>query len=261
MESTLSMVDLHCHILPGIDDGPDRIEESLAMAQCAVADGITCVVATPHASDDYVFDFAAVRKLRDELQACVGDRLTLATGCDFYLSAENLAALREDAPRFCINQRDYILVEFNEFSIPPSMDQVLHELQLAGLRPIITHPERNAILRAQADRLRKWVRRGCFVQVTANALTGTFGTGSQKDALRWIEEGIVHFVASDAHNTRSRPLRLRSAYDLVAGKFGVEKAEALFHDNPLAAFEGRELPHLTLPEDSSGPRRKRFLFF
>ena len=256
------MVDLHCHILPGLDDGPDKMETSLAMAESAIADGITHVVATPHSSNEYLFDFAAVRKLRDELQERVGDRLTLATGCDFHLDPENLAALHEDASRFCINQRDCLLVEFNEYSIPPSMDQTLHQLQLAGLRPIVTHPERNGILRMQPDRLKRWVSLGCYIQVTANALTGTFGPTAQKDALRWIDEGIVHFVASDAHNTKSRPLKLRLAYELIASRFGVEKAEALFHDNPLAAFEGRELPHVPQVEDEPhAPRRKRFLFF
>jgi protein-tyrosine phosphatase len=256
-----TMVDLHCHILPGLDDGPDTMETSLAMAESAIADGITHVVATPHSSIEYFFDFTMVRKLRDELQERVGDRLMLATGCDFHLSPENLNALSEDAPRFCINQHDCLLVEFNEYSIPPSMDQALHQLQLAGLRPIITHPERNGILRRQFDRLKRWVNLGCYIQVTANSLTGTFGPNAQKDALRWIGEGIVHFVASDAHNTKSRPLKLRPAYDLTASQFGVEKAEALFHDNPLAAFEGRELPHVPEVADPPSARRKRFLFF
>jgi protein-tyrosine phosphatase len=256
------MVDLHCHILPGIDDGPDKIEDSLAMAEDAIADGITHVVATPHASDDHWFDFSRVRLLRDQLQARLRDRLALATGCDFHLNPENLTALREDASRFCINQHDYLLVEFNEFSIPPAMDKTLHELQLLGLRPIITHPERNGILRAQTPRLKRWVSLGYYIQVTANALTGTFGAGSQKDAMRWIADGLVHFVSSDAHNTKTRPLRLRPAYDVVANEFGVEKAEALFHDNPLAAWEGRELPHV--PDPDTEPlvaRRKRFFFF
>lgn len=256
------MVDLHCHILPGLDDGPEQIEESLAMAEDAIADGITRVAATPHASNEYSFDFSTVRRLRDELQVRLGDRLTLGTGCDFHLNPENLAAVREDAPRFCINQHDYLLVEFNEISIPPSMDRTLHELQLAGLRPVITHPERNSILRSQPDRLRRWVALGCAVQVTANALTGTFGPTAQKDALRWIGEGVVHFVSSDAHNTRSRPLKLRAAYDVVATEFGVEKAEALFHDNPLAAWEGRDLPHVPeLDSQSVVTKRKRFFFF
>jgi protein-tyrosine phosphatase len=256
------MVDLHCHILPGLDDGPESMDESIAMAESAIADGITHVVATPHANSRFAFDFAQVRKLRDELQKLIGGRLALATGCDFHMDPENLAALKEDAPRFCLNQRDYLLVEFNEISIPPAMNQTLHELQLAGLRPVITHPERNAILRTKPERLAKWVRLGCCAQVTGGSLTGAFGTGAQDDALFWIGMGLIHFVSSDAHNTRNRPLKLQPAYDVVREKFGKEKARALFVENPLAAFEGRSLPHVPeIPDDLTRPRRKRFFFF
>jgi protein-tyrosine phosphatase len=256
------MVDLHCHILPGLDDGPETMEISLAMAESAIADGITHIVATPHSSSEYHFDYPRVRKLRQELQEKIGDRLTLATGCDFHMNPENLDALREDAPRFCINQRDYLLVEFNEYSIPPAMDQTLHEIQLLGLRPVITHPERNAILRLQSERIAKWVRNGCCVQVTAGSLTGVFGPGAQKDAWHWMADGLVHIVASDAHNMRGRPLKLGSAFDIVSEKFGEEKARALFIDNPLAAFEGRNLPHVPeLSDENPPPRRKRFFFF
>jgi len=254
------MVDLHCHILPGLDDGAKTIEESMAMAESAIAEGVTRIVATPHSSRHYLFDFALVRRLRDELQSRIGNKLELATGCDFHLDPENLNSLRKDSSIYCINQHDYLLVEFNEISIPPAMDQTLHEIQLAGMHPIVTHPERNRILRAHPERLKKWVLQGCFVQVTGGSLTGGFGPAPQKDALRWIREGLIHFVASDAHNTRTRPLHLQSAFDTVAGQFGREKARALFLDNPLAAYEGRELPHV--PEfEISPPRKKRFFFF
>jgi protein-tyrosine phosphatase len=256
------MVDLHCHILPGLDDGSSGIEESLEMAETAIADGITHVVATPHSSNSYIFDFRRVRELREELQGHLGDRLVLATGCDFHMSPENMIALRKEAARFCINQKNYLLVEFNEFSIPPAMDHTLHELQLAGLQPVITHPERNAILRARPERLKQWVRHGCYVQVTANSLTGTFGPGAQEDGWRWISAGLIHFVASDAHNTTSRPLQLRPAYDAVKTQFGEEKAEALFVTNPLAAFEGRELPHVPeIADEDEAPRKRKFFFF
>jgi len=217
------MVDLHCHILPGIDDGPADIEESLAMAESAINDGITHVVATPHCSSEYRFDYSRVQHLRDRLQSELGDRLKLATGCDFHLNPENVEALRKSASRFCINQHDYLLVEFNEIAIPPSMDDTLHDLQLKGLRPVVTHPERNAILRRQPERLAAWLRLGCYVQVTAGSLTGTFGPRAQEDSLCWIERGFVHFVASDAHNTRRRPLRLQPAYDAVSKQFGEER--------------------------------------
>lgn len=256
------MVDVHCHILPGIDDGPVTMEMSLAMAESAIADGITHVVATPHSSNEFHFDYLRVRELRDELQLKIGGELLLATGCDFHLNPENLAALREDPPRFCINQKDYLLVEFSEYSIPPSMDQTLHEIQLMGLRPIITHPERNAILRRQPDRLVKWVRLGCSVQVTAGSLSEVFGTGAQKDAWRWLTDGLVHIVASDAHNAGRRPLKLKPAYELIREKCGEEKAHALLVENPMAAFEGRDLPYVPeLRMESEHPRRKRFFFF
>src|SRR5215467_13281716 len=200
------MVDLHCHILSGFDDGAKSVQESLTMAETAIADGITHVVATPHSSNEYRFDFAAVQQACRELQVAVGDRLKLATGCDFHLSPENLAALKKNAAPFCIHQKDYLLVEFNEFAIPPAMDETLYQIQLAGLRPIITHPQQNA--------------------------------------LTWIARGLVHFVASDAHNLTARPHKLRAAYDVVRSEFGQQMAEALFVENPLAAFEGQPLPHV-----------------
>src|SRR5262249_31643045 len=125
----------------------------------------------------------------------------------------------------------------------------------------ITHPERNALLRGKPERLRQWVRRGCYAQVTAGALTGTFGPSARKDAENWIAQGLVHFVASDAHNTRGRPLRLRPAYEFVVGGFGEGKAHALFIANPLAAVEGRPLPHVPEVAERATPRRRRFFFF
>jgi len=256
------MVDLHCHVLPGLDDGPDTMEESLEMAEAAIVDGITHVVATPHSNDRFWFDFTQVRRLCDELQARVGNRIQFATGCDFHVNPENLALLRKQPREYCINQHDCLLVEFNEISIPLAMDRTLHEMQLSGLRLIVTHPERNVILRTHPERLREWVRRGCFVQVTGNALTGAFGPTAQQIALQWIGEGLVHFVASDAHNNRSRPLRLQTAYDVVADQFGERKARGLFVENPGAAFEGRDLPHVPEVEKPvAPPRRKRFFFF
>ena len=256
------MVDVHCHILPGLDDGPEAFDESVAMAESAIADGITHVVATPHASTEFTFDYRRVQQLRDRLQAEVGERLTLATGCDFHLNPENVEALRRNPSPFCINQRDYLLVEFNEISIPPALDETLHDLQLKGIRPVITHPERNAILRRERERLTNWVRLGCYVQVTAGSLTGGFGPRAQEDSLCWIAQGLVHIVATDAHNTRRRPLKLQPAYDLVREQFGEAKASALFTDNPMAMFEGRDLPHIPeIADERKAAARKRFLFF
>jgi protein-tyrosine phosphatase len=253
------MVDLHCHILSGMDDGAKTAADSLAMAEMAIADGITHVVATPHSNNEYQFDYAAVERAAAELQNAVSDRLEIATGCDFHLSPENLAKLKRNAAPFCIHQKDYLLVEFNEFSIPLTIDQALYEIQLAGLRVIITHPERNGIMRSQPERLEKWIRKGSYGQVTGGSLLGAFGAAARQTSLEWIARGMIHFVASDAHNVSGRPHKLRAAYDLVQAEFGEEKAEALFRENPLAAFEGRALPHV--PEISVSPPKKRWFPF
>ena len=231
------------------------------MAEDAIQDGITHVVATPHASTNYKFDFTKVRAAREELLACLDGRLTLATGCDFHLDHDNFMLLRKNPAAFCINQKDYLLVEFNEFSIPPAMDQTLHELQLMGLRPIITHPERNGILRAQPERLRAWARLGCYVQVTAGSLSGVFGAGAQQDAWSWIDQGLVHFVSSDGHNTARRPIKLRFAYEAIAKERGQALAEALLVENPMAAFNGEPLPYIPEPTAEEARRKKKRFFF
>jgi protein-tyrosine phosphatase len=260
------MVDIHCHILPGMDDGADTLETSIQMADMAIADGITHVVGTPHANSEYKFDPDLIRQRRDELQAAVGDRLILATGCDFHLSFENLQDIPKNPHKYTINQKNYLLVEFADFAIPPSMDDTMHKLQLMGLSPIITHPERNALLRTKPERLYGWLHQGAYVQITAQSILGRFGTGAQRHAEQWLDDDRVHFVASDAHSVKGRPLLLRAAYDAVAERRGEAVAQALFHDNPLAAFEGRGLPYEPEQLNPSAKRmqykrRKRFLFF
>lgn len=263
------MVDIHCHLLAGLDDGPDTLDESIQMAEIAIADGITHVVATPHANSMFKFDPDLISRRRDELQARLGERLILTTGCDFHLSFENLQDAEANPAKYTLNQKKYLLVEFAEFGIPSAMNEVLHKLQLAGLHPIITHPERNALIRGDRGRLDGWLRQGCYVQVTAQSLLGRFGPAAQHSAETWLEEDAIHFFASDAHNLISRPPRLRQAFDVVAQRKCEETARSLFYENPLAALEGRPLPYVPAPaefpeagEVSAGlRRRKRFFFF
>ena len=263
------MIDIHCHILPGLDDGPDAREMSLEMAEMAIADGITHVIGTPHASPDHAFIPELVKQRRDELQAAVEGRLILATGCDFHLSFENLRDIDHNASRFTLNQKNYLLVEFADFSIPPSMDQALHGLHLAGLRPIVTHPERNPLIRAKPERLYRWLRQGCYVQITAQSLSGRFGKAAQEVAQELMRMRAVHFIASDAHNVTSRPLRLKETFELVGKSYGEDVAQAVMIDNPRAVFEGRSLPWVPELDDDVGlspgataiKKKKRFWFF
>ncbi len=261
------MVDIHCHILPALDDGAKSFDEALRMAEMAIEDGITHVVATPHSNSEYRFDFGVVRERRNELQAKLGERLQLATGCDFHLSMENLEAIRACPANYTINQRRYLLIEFADFAIPPGTEETLKNLQQLGLSLIITHPERNPLIRAQPQRLKRWLQQGCYVQVTAQSLLGRWGEVARKQVEALLDQKMVHFVASDAHNIAQRPLRLKEAYGVVAERWGESLAQSLFRENPLAAFEGRELPYkpeLPLVADQLTPpvrRRKRFIFF
>lgn len=263
------MVDIHCHILPGLDDGAESFEIALAMADMAIDDGITHVIGTPHASPAHCYDPELVKQRRDQLQARFEGRLILATGCDFHLSFENLQDIQKDPTRYTLNQKTYLLVEFADYSIPPALDQVLHQLQLAGSHPVITHPERNPLIRLQPERLFRWIKQGCYVQLTAQSLFGRFGKAAQEITEEWLEAGAVHFLASDAHNLTSRPLRLKEAFDQVARTRGEKVAKALLVENPMAAFEGRALPYVPelaenvgLRSGAGAPRRrKRFWFF
>jgi protein-tyrosine phosphatase len=257
------MVDIHCHLLPGLDDGPDSLEDSLRMAEMAIADGITHVIATPHANETYPFLPDLVRKRRDEIQERLGSRLILATGCDFHLSYENLNDLRRSPSKYTLNQKNYLLVEFADFAIPPTIDRTLHELWMSGLRPIITHPERNGLIRGNPQRLAQWIRQGCYVQVTALSLLGRFGESAQKFTDWLLEKDAIHFFASDAHSLKGRPLLLREAFEVVTERRGHRVARALFIENPLAAFEGRPLPYVPEPPALERPpkRKRRFWFF
>ena len=263
------MVDIHCHLLYGLDDGPESFETSCAMAESAVSEGVTHVIATPHSSQAHRFVPELIRQRRDEIQEAFRGRIVIGTGCDFHLSFENLQAVQKDPLRFSLNQKNYLLVEFAEFAVPATADQTLHELQLIGLTPIITHPERNPLIRTNAERMFRWLRQGCYTQVTAQSLLGKFGRPAQDATKEWLAAGAIHFFASDAHNTTSRPLRLKEAYDEVAKLHSEDVARALFIENPMAVFEGQPIPFVPELEESLGqapgarkpPRKKRFIFF
>ena len=258
------MVDVHCHILPGLDDGAADEKNPWQWRNPRFRMAITHVVATPHSSAEFRFDYERVRELHGQLQRLVGDRLVLATGCDFHLNLENLEALRKDPARFCINQRNYLLVEFSEFSIPPTTSHTLHDMQLMGLHPIITHPERNAIIQAQTKLLASWVRLGCFVQVTGGSLTGTFGPRAKADASAldrdwaWcISWPATRTIRGDGRCGCSP--RMRSSGNNLA----ISRPGRCFSTIPWRRSKGASC--LTCPKllrsGKPGQKRKRFWFF
>jgi protein-tyrosine phosphatase len=237
------MVDIHHHLLPGLDDGSDSLDTSVAMAAIAVAEGITHVVCTPHANGQYGFDPAINAALTDELRgrlSAEGIPLTLGSGCDFHLSFDNVKQAQAEPARFSINGLGYILVEVPDYGLPPGLTETFYDLQLAGLTPILTHPERNPTLQHEPARLKDWLRSGVLIQVTADSLTGHKGKSAARMALQLLEDRWVHFLATDAHNTTGRPPRMREAHDLVATQFGASYARSLCITNPLAVFLGKQ---------------------
>ena len=241
------MVDIHTHILPGIDDGARSWEMALHMCQMAIQDGTTHIVASPHANDEYTYDREKYEALLAELAERAGPQLQFSLGCDFHFSYDNLVMLERAPQTFTIGSTQYLLAELSDFSIPPWITTKLQDLVAMGLRPIITHPERNPILQAKPQRIASWVELGCPVQVTANSLTGRWGDKAVKTAKWLLERELVHIIASDCHNIQGRSPILSEARKLLEKNYGDELAAMLTHDNPTAVVENRDLPYFPLP--------------
>lgn len=256
------MVDIHSHFLPGLDDGPKTLEDSLAMIEMAAADGITHFVATPHCNSKYTFSLHRNRALLADLQARVGDRISLLGGCDFHLSYENLQQIQADKSPFTINEGAYLLAEFSDYGIAPNTPELLHNLRLHGIFPIVTHPERNPLIHQRGVTfLARLVEMECPIQVTAAAFTGRFGKRAQGFAEELLAHRLVHIVASDAHDTSDRPPKLSPAREVVAALAGEGVAQALFVENPRAVINSKPLPYLPTPATPQPRGRKRFWFF
>ena len=244
------MVDIHHHLLWGTDDGARDFETSFAMAKASAADGVTHVVCTPHASGSFAFNPESNRAKATELQARLDAErvpLTIGLGCDFHLSYDNILEAKEDPSRFTVNGHGYLMVEIPDYGVPPGMTETFYELQLAGLTPILTHPERNPTLQADQSRLAEWMRGGVLVQVTGDSVTGKMGKAAEKMAHDLLSRRWVHFLATDAHNVTSRPPRLSHARDLVAKKYGRDYAESLVETNPRAVYEGTRFEAVAEP--------------
>jgi protein-tyrosine phosphatase len=238
----LQMVDLHCHFLPDIDDGARDAAETAAMLEIAAQTGTTHLVATPHADTRFQFDPAATARLLDEARVAAPPGLQLFPGCDFHIMHDNLVDALAHPRRYTINASRYLLIELSNQIIFPNTSEMFDRLEQAGLRIIISHPERNPILRGRPELIQQWVEQGRYVQLTAAALTGLWREKIQAFARRLLEAGHVHFIASDGHSPTNRPPRLDEARTWVEQRHGAEFATRLFLENPLAVIEDRPLP-------------------
>jgi protein-tyrosine phosphatase len=247
------VIDIHSHILPGIDDGPKALEDAVAMLKIAAESGTTDIVATPHASARFTFDPELIDRKITELQAAVGPTPRIHRGCDFHLTVENIQDALAKPAKYTINNRRYLLVEFSDAFIPDTTHEIFDRFQAAGLTPVVTHPERNVLLRTRIDQLQSWVEDGCLVQITAQSLLGHFGRTAGRIASQLLQRNLAHFVASDAHDTKHRPPTLNEAYIYVASTWGERCAQTVFVTAPRAAILGEPFD----PDSAEQRYRKR----
>ena len=241
------MIDIHSHILAGVDDGAKSWDVAAEMCRMAAADGIEHIVATPHANHRYKYNRAELAQQLDYLRSLIGDKPTLSLGCDFHLSYENLQDALARPDWYIIEGSKYMLVELSNYSIPSQIGDYFSKLGDHGITPVITHPERNPILQHNAGRVLAWVEQGCVVQVTASALTGGWGEMAWRTAAWLMQHDAVHVLASDAHDTKNRVPVLSGGRKEAAEICGAEIARALVDDNPRAIISGQPLPFFPDP--------------
>ncbi len=236
------MIDLHCHILPAVDDGPNDIEESVAMSRTAASDGITHIVATPH----FLYGGPhksqeverSIERLSGELKR-EGTPVTLLRGADIRLNYELVKGLEAgDIPT--INGSRYFLLELPEV-IPPNLDTFLFSAEIRGFKVIITHPERNGGLLSSPDRIGALRASGALFQITAMSVTGEFGLELRSFCHMLFRRRLVDFVASDAHDPFVRRPVLSKAYGEVTRLCGEREARRIFFENPEAVINNGQM--------------------
>lgn len=242
------MIDLHSHILFGLDDGASELDISIEMARIAVADGITHMVCTPHVQEGvYPNDWTTIRPAIEILQQALrelGIPLTLYCGAEAHLAWDLPDRLvRGEIPT--LNGSRYFLLELPQLVVPPRLQDFILRLKDAGFIPVITHPERLSWAGRRPELLRKIAELGCPLQLTADSFLGRFGMTAQEQATRFVDAGLNVFVASDAHSTRTRPPRMSPAMKLVSSRWGEETALRMFVEIPQIILSDEMLPEGT----------------
>jgi protein-tyrosine phosphatase len=261
------MIDIHHHCLPGVDDGPRTLAESVDLCRMAADEGIETIVATPHVLRGRWQNTsrAQLTRVLDDLRAAVGDRPHIILGSEYFFAHDMDEMLRAESILPLAGGR-YVLVEFSSNNVPLLVRDPLYRVQLNGWVPIIAHPERNIVFQSKPEFLASLIRIGVKTQVTTGSVTGEFGPEAQAIAIDWLQRGWVHVMATDAHNVTKRQPRFRAARERVAALVGEEIAQSLFVDNPKSIVESRglvydpDLPDSSVPESGNLFGRIRKLF-
>jgi protein-tyrosine phosphatase len=234
------VIDLHCHILPGIDDGAADLSVSLAMAKASVEQGVTVIACTPHILPGlYHNSGPAIREATQQLQAILDQKgipLRLATGADVHMAPDFIAGLRSGRLLSIADSR-YVLVEPPHHSVPPQLEDFFFNLVVAGYVPILTHPERLSWVPSRYETIKKLVQAGVWMQITAGSFAGAFGRNALYWAQRMLDEGCVHLIATDAHDAERRPPNLAAGCEFVAKRVGFEEAQRLVLTRPMGILK------------------------
>jgi protein-tyrosine phosphatase len=244
------MIDLHCHILPGIDDGAVDLAMAVQMARIAAADGITAIACTPHIYPGVYENTAAgiraaIAAFQRELET-LDIPLRLFDGADVHLDPQLLAHIRDGAVPTLASSR-YLLLEPPHHVAPPRFEDVIFELMAAGIVPVVTHPERLTWIETHYDLFVRLSGRGAWMQITAGALTGRFGRRVQYWGERFVDEGHCALLATDAHHPTRRPPLLREGRDAAARRVGEAEAEHMVRTRPQGIVDNiapEALPHV-----------------
>ncbi|MGA1840014.1 MAG: tyrosine-protein phosphatase [bacterium] len=245
------MIDLHCHILPGMDDGAENIKESVTMCHIAYKDGIRTIVATPHTMNgifinerDYILE--EVKKLQDVLISKKIDILIIP-GADVHINYNLLELIRDGKAMTINNNGKYILLEFPHHHVPPNISEFVFKLKHNKIIPVFTHPERNIAIQKDLNIIFRLVELGALAQITANSLIGEFGPGASKCAVEMLQNNLVHIIASDAHSSKFRTPVLSDSVVRAARIAGPKWAEAMVTDIPRAIIAGEDIYDLPAP--------------
>lgn len=256
---TRPVIDLHCHVLPFIDDGARDWEMSLEMARTAYEDGIRQVVATPHwtgTAGETEKVLGRLEELRSQL-AGAGLKIKLHAGNEVILVPSLIEALKEGRA-FTLAGSTYVLLETAQLEHGAYTQNALFQLQASGYRVILAHPERVTSWHGYLGDVRELVQRGCYLQVNAMSVTGGFGRAVKKAAEELLKQGWVSLMATDAHSPTSRPQVLGPALERVAELIGEERARALVEENPARVLCDEQLPYVDVEAGQSRSRRFSF---
>jgi protein-tyrosine phosphatase len=250
------MIDLHCHILPGIDDGAVDLGVSLDMARASVADGVSVLACTPHILPGLYHNegphiVSAIQQLQDTLEK--NDiPLRLVAGADVHMVPDLVSGLRSGRLLSLAGSR-YVLIEPPLYTAPPQLESFFFSMLVEGFVPVLTHPERLKWLAHRYDSIRQLARAGVWMQITSGSLAGAFGRNAQYWAHRMLDEGCVHVLATDAHDTQGRRPDLRRGRDLAAARVGIVEAEHLVLTRPKGVVENDIPANLPMPVEADFP--------